>query len=102
MICPGSSNVWSRGQILIFVKRHCTGVNLVEEGAFCNQCYGNQCFVRFTIDFYDGPPFCKPCHMTKFENAKVQHWAFITLNKRSVNVHSLTLYCIRMTVISIL
>ena len=26
--CPGTSNVWSRGQILIFVKRHCTGVNL--------------------------------------------------------------------------
>ena len=30
--CPGTSYVWSRGQILIFVKRHCTGVNLVEEG----------------------------------------------------------------------
>ena len=29
--CPGSS-VWSRGQVLIFAKRHCTGVNLVEEG----------------------------------------------------------------------
>ena len=29
---PGTSNVWSRGQILIFVKRHCTIVNLVEEG----------------------------------------------------------------------
>ena len=28
--CLGSSNVLSRGQILIFVKRHCTGVNLVE------------------------------------------------------------------------
>ena len=69
---------------------------------FCNQCYGNQCFVRFTIDFYDVPPFCKPCHMTKLENAKLQHWAFITLNKRSVNVHSLTLYCISMAVISIL
>ena len=32
MRCPGTSNVWSRGQILIFVKRHCTGVNLEEEG----------------------------------------------------------------------
>ena len=30
--CPGTSNVWSRVQILIFIKRHCTGVNLVEEG----------------------------------------------------------------------
>ena len=30
--CSGTSNVWSWGQILIFVKRHCTGVNLVEEG----------------------------------------------------------------------
>ena len=29
--CPCSSNVWSRGQVLIFVKSHCTGVNLVEE-----------------------------------------------------------------------
>ena len=32
--CPGSSHVWSRDQVPIFVKRHCTGVNLVEE------CYG--------------------------------------------------------------
>ena len=31
--CP-RSNVWSRGQVLVFVKRHCTGVNLVEEGWF--------------------------------------------------------------------
>ena len=31
-ICPDSSNVWSRVQVVIFVKRHCTGVNLVEEG----------------------------------------------------------------------
>ena len=27
---PGSSNVWSRGQVHIFVKSHCTGVDLVE------------------------------------------------------------------------
>ena len=29
--CLGASNVCSRGQVLIFGKRHCTGVNLVEE-----------------------------------------------------------------------
>ena len=30
--CPGTSNVWSRGQILIFVKGNYTGVNLLEGG----------------------------------------------------------------------
>ena len=32
MRCPCSLQIWCRGQVLIFIKRYCTGVNLVKEG----------------------------------------------------------------------
>ena len=54
--CHDSSNVRSRGQVPIFVKRHCAGVNLVEEGygppGVATQVHPacRRCYLYFSID----------------------------------------------------
>ena len=73
MRCPGASNVLSRGQVLIFVKRHFTGVNLVEEGEGGLLATGLQgCPLKFVQHIADttcvppslaGPPGSCPLHL---------------------------------------